>query len=192
MKLIVGLGNPGNKYDGTRHNAGFALIDLLAANLKIDFHPEKKFKGDLAIASHRKHDKIFLLKPDTFMNLSGESVQAVCQFYKLPSSDVLVIHDDLDLPLGSLRFAQNGSPAGHNGLRSIIQHFGTQDFARLKIGIGRPTHAGHAVVDFVLQKFVGEEQAQIQDVYKRSLSGLEMYLEQGLDVTMNRHNQKIR
>lgn len=192
MKLIVGLGNPGSKYDGTRHNAGFALIDLLATTNKVEFHLEKKFKGELASFTHRQHDKVFLLKPDTFMNLSGESVVAVCQFYKLLPSDVLVIHDDLDLPLGSLRFAKNGSPAGHNGLRSIIQHLSTQDFARLKIGIGRPKHADHAVVDFVLQKFVGEEQTQIADVYKRSLAGMDMYLEQGLDVTMNRHNQKIR
>ena len=192
MKLITGLGNPGSKYDGTRHNAGFALIDLLAETHKVEFHHEKKFKGELASFTHQKHDKVFLLKPDTFMNLSGESVVAVCQFYKLQPSDVLVIHDDLDLPLNSLRFAKNGSPAGHNGLRSIIQHLSTQDFARLKIGIGRPKHADHAVVDFVLQKFAGEELAQIQDVYKRSLSGLAMYLEQGLDVTMNRHNQKIR
>ncbi len=192
MKLIVGLGNPGSKYDGTRHNAGFALIDLLAAAHKSEFHTEKKFKGELASLTHRQHDKIFLLKPDTFMNLSGESVVAICQFYKLQPSEVMVLHDDLDLPLGSLRFAQNGSPAGHNGLRSIIQHLGTQDFARLKIGIGRPKHIDHAVVDFVLQKFVGDEQTQIQDVYKRALAGLEMYLEQGLDVTMNRHNQRIK
>ena len=192
MKLIVGLGNPGSKYDGTRHNAGFALVDLLAAAHKTEFQSEKKFKGELACFSHPTHSKVFLLKPSTFMNLSGESVVAVCQFYKLQPSDVMILHDELDLPLNSMRFVKNGSPAGHNGLRSIIQHLGTQEFARLKIGIGRPIHPGHAVVDFVLQKFVGEEEARITAVYNRCLQGLSAFLDSGLDITMNRYNQKIK
>lgn len=192
MKLIVGLGNPGSKYDHTRHNAGFDFLNLAALAFKTEFLPEKKFKGELAQVAHPKHDKILFLKPQTFMNLSGESVILVCQFFKIAPQDVLVAHDDLDIPLGSLRFAKNGSPAGHNGLKSIIQHLSTQDFARLKLGIGRPLHPGHEVVDFVLQKFTGDQAKEIETVYARALDGLKLYFESGLDVTMNRYNQKIR
>lgn len=190
MKLIVGLGNPGKKYERTRHNFGFAALDELARALRVDFSPSS-YKGELAIVSHSIHDKIFLLKPQTYMNLSGESAALLANFYKISPQDVLVIFDDLDLPLGRLRFAAKGSAGGHNGIKSLIEHFGTTDFPRLKLGIGRPIHPGFEVVDYVLQKFSKDESVVTEKVLKTAVEAVEYYLEVN-DVTKaaNRYNGK--
>lgn len=188
VKLIVGLGNPGKKYEKTRHNFGFAALDELARSLKADFLPSS-FKGELAIASHPVHDKIFLLKPQTYMNLSGESAAPLAHFYKIAPADILVLFDDLDLPLGRMRFAAKGSAGGHNGIKSLIGHLGTADFPRLKLGIGRPTHPGFEVVDYVLQKFSKEESVVAEKVLQTAAEAIQ-YLLAGNDLTRaaNRYN----
>ncbi|MGR8979379.1 MAG: aminoacyl-tRNA hydrolase [Gammaproteobacteria bacterium] len=148
IKLIVGLGNPGRQYEKTRHNAGFLFLDELAAKLGVDWLNAARFQGlyaECLIAS----EKLMLLKPGVFMNRSGQSVAAVSRYYKLQSDEILVVHDELDFNVGAIKLKKNGGHAGHNGLRDIIAHLGSNDFYRLRIGIGRPP-AGKAVADFVL------------------------------------------
>lgn len=188
MKLIVGLGNPGKKYENTRHNFGFMLADELARAKGFDFTSSLKFQGEFAELRDKVHDKIFFLKPTTFMNLSGEAVLPVMQFYKIAPEDVLVIHDDLDLPLGSMRLARKGSPGGHNGLKSIIQNLGTQEFCRLRLGIGRPKFVGQEVVDFVLQKFSKDERPLVDEVLADSCKAITTFLEHGIQMAMNEWN----
>lgn len=188
MLLLAALGNPGKQYERTRHNFGFAVLDDFAAKKNISFSNSKKFKGLFAELKDSQHDKIFFLKPQMFMNLSGEAVREVVDFYKLELSDVLVLHDDLDLPLGKLRFARNGSAAGHNGIKSIITCLGSQEFARLKLGIGRPLHPGLAVVDFVLQKFTKDETSVATDVATKAAQALEFFIGDGIQAAMNKYN----
>ena len=154
MKLIAGLGNIGDKYVFTRHNAGFMLADSIALNSGLTFRENFKLKS--LTANYRTGCEDYLIiKPTTFMNLSGEAVRAAADYYKIPIEDILIVYDDISLPLGKIRFRQNGSDGGHNGIKSIIQHFGTQDFARLKIGIGPQPNIPSEV--FVLQNFTKEE-----------------------------------
>ena len=185
--LIVGLGNPGETYRDTRHNVGFMVLDELAKRLKATFREEKRWSGLLA-----KFDGGHLLKPLTFMNESGRSVQAVGHFFKASASRTLIVYDDVDLPLGRLRFRGNGSAAGHNGLRSLISHLGTQDFPRLKVGIapqeGRPT--GERMVGHVLGKFRPDEQPTLQDIIQRAADAVSMTLQRGLEQAMNVFNQQ--
>jgi len=158
MKLFIGLGNPGPKYAKTRHNVGFMSIDALSKNWNILLKEEKRFKGQ--IGRGVIHDeKIILLKPMTYMNLSGESVRAVMDFYDISTEDIIVIYDDLNLPNGKIRARLKGSAGGHNGIKSIIQHVGTQDFKRIRIGIDR--HPNIPVVDYVLSKFTENEKELI-------------------------------
>ncbi|MCK9397201.1 MAG: aminoacyl-tRNA hydrolase [Methylobacter sp.] len=148
IKLIVGLGNPGRQYEKTRHNAGFLFLDRLASESNCGWVRESKFDGfllEIGCASGR----VMLLKPDTFMNRSGQAVGKVVRYYKLLPEEVLVVHDELDFDVGVVRLKKNGGHAGHNGLRDIIAHLGSKEFYRLRVGIGRPS-AGKAVVDFVL------------------------------------------
>lgn len=193
MKLIVGLGNPGKKYEQTRHNFGFFVLDQLAKKFHLSF--SSKFRGDLAQISDKRHDKIFFLKPQTFMNLSGESVVSCAHFYKILPQDIFVIFDDLDLPFGRLRVARSGSAGGHNGVQSILEHLGTQDFPRLKLGIGRPLKtgpvekgAGQEAADHVLDKFSKAEQGQLTQIVDLAMGCIETYLREGLEETMNRYN----
>ena len=159
IKLIVGLGNPGEKYAKTRHNAGFWFIDQLAQRNQISFHTETKFKGE--IASFQYHGKkIWLLKPTTFMNLSGESLAALAKYYQIASENTLVVHDELDLPPGTSRFKRGGGHGGHNGLRDIFKHF-AKDFWRLRVGVGHPGHKDQ-VLSFVLNAATKKEQALIE------------------------------
>jgi len=185
--LIVGLGNPGETYRDTRHNVGFMVLDELAKRLKTTFREEKRWSGLLA-----KFDGGHLLKPLTFMNDSGRSVQAVGHFFKAPAARTLIVYDDVDLSLGRLRFRSNGSAAGHNGLRSLISHLGTQDFPRLKVGIapqeGRPT--GERMVGHVLGKFRPDEQPALQDIIQRAADAVSMTLQRGLEQAMNVFNQQ--
>ncbi len=150
IALIAGLGNPGPEYQQTRHNAGFWYVDALARRWGVEPRKETKFRGWTARADV-SGTQVWLLQPDTFMNLSGQSVAALASFYKVPVAQILVVHDELDLPVGSARLKQGGGHGGHNGLRSLIQCLGSADFWRLRIGIGHPGHKND-VVDYVLAR----------------------------------------
>ncbi|MFO1483082.1 MAG: aminoacyl-tRNA hydrolase [Verrucomicrobiaceae bacterium] len=186
-RLIVGLGNPGETYRDTRHNIGFMVLDEIARRLGAAFHEEKRWTGLVA-----KFPGGHLLKPLTFMNDSGRSAQSVSHFFKTTPAQTLVIYDDVDLPLGRLRFRTSGSAAGHNGIRSLISAFGTQDFPRLKVGIapadGRP--AGERMVGHVLGSFRAEEQPGLQNVIQRAADAVLAAIERGLDAAMNVFNRQ--
>ena len=172
MKLIVGLGNPGTQYENTRHNAGFIAIDEFARRNNIVFNLEPKFKG--AIGSKIfNNEKVLLLKPMTYMNLSGESIIAVVNFYKIDINDIIIISDDLDSPLGRLRLRDHGSSGGHNGHKSIVNHLHTEGYKRIKIGIGRDEKI--PVVDWVLKKFNEEEQAIMNNAANKAADALEEF-----------------
>lgn len=174
--LIVGLGNVGKQYDGTRHNIGFAAVDELAA--RQDFEPwmtKKDLKCELTSATIGD-SRVILIKPTTFMNLSGEAVQAVMHFYKIPRDQLLVVHDELDIPFGQIRNRIGGSSAGNNGIKSIIQHLG-EDFARVRIGVQAETPMDAA--DFVLAKFSKEEQAELPALLKETTAILTEFIHSG-------------
>ncbi|TCW31639.1 aminoacyl-tRNA hydrolase [Gulbenkiania mobilis] len=168
MRLIVGLGNPGPDYEKTRHNAGFWLVDELAWTWKASLRPETKFSGEAGRASVNGQD-IWLLKPMTYMNLSGQAVAALARFYKIAPEEILVVHDELDLPPGVARFKQGGGHGGHNGLKDIIARLGTPNFWRLRLGIGHPGDRNE-VVNFVLKKPRAEEMQAIEDAIRAAQS----------------------
>lgn len=171
IRLIVGLGNVGAEYERTRHNAGFWFVDELAAGARTSFHPEKKFLGELARASIAGKE-VWLLKPGTYMNRSGQSVQALAAFYRIAPGEILVAHDELDLTPGDVRLKQGGGLAGHNGLKDICARIGTPDFWRLRIGIGHPRSLGitQEVADFVLHPPRREEQTEIVAAIGRAVA----------------------
>ena len=173
MKLIVGLGNIGNEYEGTRHNVGFSTIDILAQKLNVTFNLEPKFKGLIA-STNVMGEKVILLKPTTYMNLSGEAISLVMNYYKIDVEDFIVICDDLDMEVGKLRFRTKGSAGGHNGLKNIILHLNTDVFNRIKIGISRDKFI--PVVDYVLGHFSGEDKEKIEDAYNKVANSLYDYL----------------
>jgi peptidyl-tRNA hydrolase, PTH1 family len=185
MKLIVGLGNPGTKYERTRHNIGFEVIDELAKRFSSPL-TESKFKGLYTIIRYSS-EKVILLKPMTYMNLSGESIRAVVDYYDINPEHILVIYDDLDLPVGKIRLRQKGSAGGHNGIKSTIAHLGTQNFNRIRIGIDRPTN-GMSVPDYVLGKFTKEEWETMGDVIQRCADACEEWMEKPFLQVMNRYN----
>ncbi|WCN10152.1 aminoacyl-tRNA hydrolase [Marinomonas mediterranea] len=168
FKLLVGLGNPGSEYENTRHNAGAQWIEALARQSQCSLRSEKKFFGEFAKA-YIGGEECYLLIPTTYMNLSGKSVQAVCQFYKILPEQVLVIHDELDIPPGTVKLKKGGGHGGHNGLKDIISKLGNnRDFGRLRIGIGHPGHASQ-VASYVLKKAPAEEYDQIEKTIDESL-----------------------
>jgi PTH1 family peptidyl-tRNA hydrolase len=183
-KLVVGLGNPGTRYESTRHNIGFAVVDRLAAGCR-DARFQARFDGLLADAELDFH-RVLLLKPQTFMNLSGRAVQQVTAFFKIDPVDVLVVCDDLSLPLGKLRIRAGGSDGGQKGLRDIAQQLGTDQFPRLRIGIGErgPIDAS----DFVLSRFRPSEQPAIDDALIAATQAVAVWASQGVAATMNRFN----
>ncbi|MEO0420721.1 MAG: aminoacyl-tRNA hydrolase [Pseudomonadota bacterium] len=183
IKLIVGLGNPGPKHEADRHNAGFWFVDDLArANGAGSFASERKFLGDICQASIATRN-VRLLKPTTFMNRSGQSVRAVIDFYKIEPEEVLVVHDELDLPPGTARLKRGGGHGGHNGLRDLIAHIGKQ-FMRLRVGIGHPG-SREQVVGFVLKAPSKKEAERIDDALRESLSAVELLLREGEQKAMN-------
>lgn len=189
MWMIVGLGNPGAQYANNRHNVGFMLVDALARESNADGF-KAKFSAEWCKARAKGED-LALLKPQTFMNLSGQSVQPAAAFLKIDPANILVVHDELDLPFGEVRLKVGGGHAGHNGLRSIIQCLGTPEFVRLRIGIGRPpTGFSGAVADFVLANFSGEERANLPDVLSRAGSSVLDVLARGVTPAMNTLNTK--
>src|SRR5271154_6659870 len=175
--LIVGLGNPGAEYAQTRHNAGFLLVEKLAAKWKCDWANEKKFHARIAKAE-RNGKKNLLCEPQTFMNLSGETVGALANFYQLPLAQVLIAADDADLPVGTIRLRANGSSGGHHGLESIEQHLASREFARLRIGIGRK-HGAREITNYVLGKFDLDESELLKKVLERASDQIECWLDNG-------------
>ncbi|HML20065.1 MAG TPA: aminoacyl-tRNA hydrolase [Aggregatilinea sp.] len=187
--LIVGLGNPGKEYDNTRHNVGFRCVDALAQAHHIAFEPKKRSHAKIAdgtIAGRR----VLLAKPQTYMNLSGSAAQGLMAFYKIPPSRLLVIFDDLDLPFGTLRIRHKGGAGGHRGLTDIIQRLGTQDFPRIRFGIGRPPNRMDPAA-YVLRPFDGEETATLQLAIARVNEAVETWLVSGLDAAMNHFNGSV-
>lgn len=187
--IVVGLGNPGRKYDGSRHNAGFGVIDELADRFGINrpVHFGKSMIGKGVIGG----EKVILVKPLTYMNLSGEAVQEICSYYKVdPCVDLVVISDDIDLPVGHLRIRQKGSAGGHNGLKNIIQHLGSSDFTRIRIGVGGKPNPGADLANHVLGHFSGDEREVMEEAYKKAADAVVCILEQGPDRAMNLYNTK--
>ena len=185
MKLVIGLGNIGDKYCFTRHNAGFMVVDKWALNNNLSFKEEKKLKCYMTKFRFNGED-VILAKPTTFMNLSGESVIALVNYYKINLKDVLVIYDDLSLELGRLRFRANGSDGGHNGIKSLIKHLGTSNFTRLKVGIGpQPPIPSE---NFVLQNFSKEQTETLKETLKRAVEAVEYYIINGIEKTQNTFN----
>jgi peptidyl-tRNA hydrolase, PTH1 family len=187
--LIVGLGNPGGQYSETRHNIGFSVLDDCAEKEGAPWTTEKKLKGQLA-HWRCQHKKVFGLKPSTYMNLSGESVQAVCQYYKVPASNILVVYDDVDLAYGRVRFRQEGSAGTHNGMKSIIQCLGTQAFPRFRIGVGAPL-PGWDLADYVLAPFSKIEQASFPEVLTGCHHAITHWISNGTASAMNRYNGQL-
>jgi PTH1 family peptidyl-tRNA hydrolase len=190
--LIVGLGNPGREYRENRHNVGFMLVDRLAVKLNGRF---SRLQSKALVASATCNPKkagageckIVLAKPQTFMNLSGRSVQGLMRFYKLPLTNLLVAHDDLDLPPGTIRIRPDGGSAGQKGMSSILERFGTDEFARIRLGIGRPPGQMQAP-DYVLQNFSDAEMTIISETLDRAVEAALTFVNEGLDAAMNRYN----
>jgi PTH1 family peptidyl-tRNA hydrolase len=176
MILIVGLGNPRTKYESTRHNFGFAVLDLLQTTW------ENKHQSEFS-----KLDDVILAKPQTFMNKSGEAVSEILKFY--PKAQLVVVHDELDLPLGAIKIQKNISGAGHNGVASIIEQLGTQDFIRIRLGIDNPQTRGQIPgEDYVLQKFTEQEQTIVKEVLEKAKSAIETLQTEGLEITQSKFN----
>ena len=189
MKLIVGLGNPGKEYADTRHNAGFQWVDRLAEILHITLKPEMRFHGRCAHI-HQKDTDLWLLEPQTYMNASGRSVVAVCQFYKIQTDEMIVIHDELDLPPGSAKLKKGGGLGGHNGLKDIAAKLGTQDFWRLRIGVGHPGDRD-AVVGYVLHPPRKEEAQLIDEAIERSLEVWPLLAQDACEAAMLKLHTKV-
>ncbi len=185
MKLIVGLGNIGSQYVHTRHNIGFEVVDEIAREYQARFK-KGKFKGDdvqINIAGHR----IMMLKPSTFMNLSGEAVIAAVRFYRIAPADILIVCDDVALPVGKIRFRAQGSDGGHNGLFNIINRLGTNAFPRLRVGVGAPPQQMD-MVDYVLGRFVSDERDKINEARDNAVRGVDTWVREGITPAMNRWN----
>lgn len=181
MKLITGLGNIGEKYCFTRHNAGFMVLDKWALDNNVSFKEDKKLKCFIT-----KLGENILIKPTTFMNLSGEAVRAVMDYYKIDVKDILIVYDDIALDLGRIRFRANGSDGGHNGIKSIIKHVGTKEFDRLKIGIGPQPNIPSE--NYVLQNFPKDKLHELKEVIKRADEAIEFYLDNGIQKAQNQYN----
>ena len=182
IKLIVGLGNPGKEYAGTRHNAGFWWVDELTRTHSASFKADSKFHGLLARATMHGHE-VHLLKPQTFMNISGRAVGAVAQFYKIEPAQILVVHDELDLPPGSAKLKLGGGHGGHNGLKDIIAHLGTKEFWRLRVGIGHPGERNE-VSNYVLNAPRKEEQVLIDEAMQRAQEVAPLIIDGKLEAAM--------
>jgi PTH1 family peptidyl-tRNA hydrolase len=183
LKVVVGLGNPGGRYHGTRHNVGFDVIDLLAQGPGCGRF-QSRFQAQVAELVEGEH-KLLLVKPETFMNLSGRTVRQLVDFYQLPLSELLVVCDDMNLPLGKLRARARGTHGGHNGLRDIQNHLGTTDYSRLRIGVDTPRDDA---IDHVLGKFRPSERPVIQDALELALQAVLVWARQGIEACMNQFN----
>jgi PTH1 family peptidyl-tRNA hydrolase len=186
MRVVVGLGNPGKEYARTRHNIGFMVLDRLREDL-INVNERSRFKSILVEGS-LGGEKVVLVAPQTYMNLSGHAVREVRSWFHLPTEDIIVVFDDIDLPFGTLRLRGSGSAGGHNGLQSIIEQLGTNDVTRLRVGIGRPRASA---VGHVLSRFSPEEEAALPELIDRSAEAVRLWMDRGLIAAMNEVNRKI-
>ncbi len=184
--LVVCLGNPGKQYENTRHNIGFMTADEIErrSGVKINKLRFRALTGEVKLAGER----VLVMKPQTYMNLSGEAVKLAGAFYKIPPDNVIVISDDVSLPLGKLRIRANGSAGGHNGLKNIIAHLGTDAFPRIKVGVGAPAHPEHEMVDWVIGNFTGEEKKIVADAVSRAADAVECLISKGVSETQNKFN----
>jgi peptidyl-tRNA hydrolase, PTH1 family len=176
--MIVGLGNPGKEYDGTRHNIGFACLDEFAKANDFDPWVDKRDLKCQVASTQLGESRVLLVKPTTFMNLSGEAAQAVANFYKIPAENIVAVYDEIDIPFGQIRMRVGGSSAGHNGVKSLIQHLG-ENFGRVRVGIGPKEPEQMDSADFVLAKFSSEQQAQLKNLAKEAAAILSEYTYQG-------------
>lgn len=195
MKLIIGLGNPGKEYEGTRHNIGREIVRALAEDWKLDWKLEKKLFAEIAWYKNftivkKVHQKDFVLAlPTTYMNDSGRAVKKLLTTYNVQLTDLLIVHDDLDLPLGTLRFSQGSGAAGQKGVESIIDTLGTKDFARLRIGVAGEHRATTDAAAYVLKKFAANERKKVAEIKERALEALACYCTDGLAAAMTRYNR---
>ncbi|MBQ3052363.1 MAG: aminoacyl-tRNA hydrolase [Clostridia bacterium] len=184
--LIVGLGNPGAEYEKTRHNAGFMAVDLLADKEDFKF-TKRKFNG-VCGEFKLKDKRILVLKPETFMNNSGTAVAAAKNFYKIPLENIIILCDDMMLDVGKIRIRRKGSHGGHNGIRDIIEHLGTEEFARIKIGVGKKPRPDYDVISWVLGKFPQELSEDLDKSIERSVKAIKEIISRGIDSAMNKYN----
>ena len=187
MKLILGLGNPGRSYHWTRHNVGFLLLDGLAKKHGIDV--SRRGMGSLYGRGRVGTEEVILAKPQTFMNLSGEAAQRLLQFFKIPPENLIVLHDDLDLPMGKPKIRVRGGHGGHKGIQSIIEALGNDGFLRFKMGIGRPSRPGQDPADFVLEPLTEAEREEFRKMMEENLEALEVLLLEGPQAAMNRFHK---
>lgn len=189
MNVIIGLGNPGLKYADTKHNIGFMVIDKLAKdyNINVVKFKHKAFIGEGSIMGK----KVMLVKPQTYMNLSGESVREILQFYKIPIENSIIVFDDIDLPPGSTRIREKGSAGGHNGVKNIISHLGTDEFTRVKVGVGEKPN-GWDLADYVTSKFPQDDLPLIESGIERAAEAVKLIITVGCKEAMNKTNQKMR
>ena len=186
--LIVGLGNPGAEFSHNRHNVGFMLLDCLADRLGESF---SRLESNSLLTKAKYQDKRLLLaKPQTFMNLSGQAVSRLVKYYKIPLESLLIVYDDVDLPLESIRIRPNGGAGGHKGVASIIEHLGTKEFPRLRLGIGRPSGRKNAAAH-VLQNFTKEENEFLEVTLKRAVDAVLLFVSAGLETAMNKYNETV-
>ena len=185
MKMIAGLGNPGAEYARTKHNVGFMLVDALAERLNAPAWKEDFFSAVTEVRIGG--EKVFLVKPLTYMNNSGEAIGPMLSYYKMTADDLTVVHDDMDIPAGTVRIRKKGSSGGHNGIKSIIAHVGGEDFARVRIGVGRPP-AGWTVINHVLAPFLAEDVPKIRETIGYLLPAVECIVTDGVELAMNRYN----
>lgn len=183
MFLIVGLGNPGSEYDKTRHNVGFDALDVVSGKYNIDIN-RIKFKGVYG-AGKIGNEKVILLKPTTYMNLSGESIREVTDFYKIENSNVIVIYDDISLEVGRMRIRRKGSAGGHNGIKSIIQNLSSDEFSRIKIGVGAPEGD---LVKHVLGQFKSDDRIKVEETFKAAAEAVECIINNDIETAMNKFN----
>lgn len=187
VKMIVGLGNPGSKYNDTKHNIGFMAVDRIVKNLDVNFTEDKNFKAEIG-SDFINGEKIYFIKPTTFMNNSGIAVKALLTYYNISIKDMIIIYDDLDMEVGKIRFRQKGSAGGHNGIKSIIAHLGTQEFDRIKVGIGRP-NGRMTVINHVLRKFDKNDEIMILNTLDKVDNAVNYYLQTNdFQKTMQKYN----
>ena len=190
MYIIAGLGNPTEQYAGTRHNVGFDVIDTLADkyNISVEGRKNRAFVGKGVIEGQ----KVILVKPQTFMNLSGESIRGLVDYYKIdPETELLVVYDDISLDVGQLRIRKKGSAGGHNGIKNIIAHLGTDVFPRIKVGVGEKPK-GYDLADYVLGHFSKEDRSIMEEGYEKAVEAIKLFLAGEIDVAMNEYNRKAK
>ena len=190
MKIVVGLGNPGLKYEFTRHNIGFRIVDSLAQDIEIEFKKVKSYYSLISRGMINNH-KVMLIKPQTFMNLSGRAVSKVVSYYKIPLRDLLIVYDDLNLELGKIRIRKKGSAGGHKGIESIMQYLHSEDIPRLRIGIGNPSaNFNFDCVSYVLSNFNSDEKDKTKEVIQLSTEAIKTVIEDGFEKAMRKYNRK--